>query len=174
MAKNVHWVGNLNGVSEPLVRRCLFQAGATQAIEKGQFLEFTGNTNAAFVPLDSDYDMSSAHDVAISKEKVEDGDRAGYYDVIIPRPGDLFECDLAAAGANAEGTDVYYDGDDSVTITAGTNIIGKIVGLEHYPPKMAHLASGDIGNPGVTIRSVSKCIICIEESNSYYARLQVA
>lgn len=173
MATNqVRWVRNLNGATEPLVMLALFQAGATQAIKRGELLEFTGATNTAFVPLDSDYDMSSAADVAIANEEIADGDRAGYYEVIVPRPGDVFEYDLAAAGATEVGTALYYSDSETVTVTAGTNIIGHAVGTEHYPDKQGHLSVDGSGDAGTTIRSTSKVRMSIEVSNSYYSRLQ--
>lgn len=155
MASNQQrWVRNLYGAKGPLIWLALFQAGATAAIKRGEILEFTGDTNTAFVPIDSDFAMNS--NVAIANEEIVSGDRAGYYEVIVPRPGDVFEFDLAAAGATAYGTALYFSSSEAVTITAGTNIIARSVGQEHYPLKQGHLTKDAAGDSGTTIRSVSK------------------
>lgn len=176
MASNhpARWVGNLNGATAPLVRRGLFQAGATKAIKVGELLELTADTNTRYTPMDSDYDMGAASNVAIAAEEIKSGDRAGMYHVIIPRDGDIFEFDLAAAGANAEGTALYWSDSETVTITAGTNIIGHVVGQEHYPDYQGHLSDDASMDRGETIRSVSTVRMTIELSNSRYALLQVA
>jgi len=172
MATNqMRWVGNLDGASEPRVMLGKFQAGATQAIKRGELLELTGDTNTAWVPLDSDFGMNS--NVAIANEEIKSGDRAGYYEIIVPRPGDIFEFDLAAAGNDGAGTAVYYSDSETVTVTAGSNVLGYIVGQEHYPDKQGHLTDDASGDAGTTIRSVSKARIAIKAACSYYSALVV-
>lgn len=174
MASNkLRWVGNLFGAKEPLIILGKFQAGATKAIKRGELLELTADTNSRFTPLDSDYDMSSG-DIAIANEEIKSGDRAGYYEVIVPRPGDVFEFELAAAGNPAIGTAVYYSSSEKVTTTAGTNILGNIVGQRHYPAKQGHLADDASPDMGETLRSTTYVEITIQESNSFYSRLQTA
>lgn len=172
MAK-VEWVGNLYGLQEPLVMLGKFQSGDDQAIEKGELLELTADTNTRFVPLDSDYDMSGG-DLAVSNEDIKAGDRAGYYEVIVPRPGDVFEIELAAASAIALATALYYSNSKKVTVTAGTNKIGHAVGQEHYPLKQGHLSDDAGPDRGETIKSTSYVRMTIEASNSYFSRLQQA
>jgi len=172
MATNTpRWVGNLNGATEPLIMLGKFQAGSTQAIKVGEILELTGVTNTCWVPIDSDFAMSA--NVAIANEEIKSGDLGGYYEIIVPRPGDLFEYDLAAAGNDAVGTAVYYSSSEAVTVTAGSNQLGTITGQAEYP-EQHHLATDGAGAPdaGTTIRSRSSAVITIKASASYYAALQ--
>lgn len=173
MASNhQRWVGNMYGHDRPLIMLGKFAAGASVPIKRGELLELTGNTNTEWVPMDSDYNMAA--NVAIANEEIKNGDLAGYYEIIVPRDGDMFEYDLAAAGSNAVGTAVYWSSSEAVTITAGSNIIGNIVGQEHYPQKQGHLSDDASTDSGTSIRSVSKAIITIQRSNSYLAALQTA
>lgn len=171
MAKNsLRWVGNLNGAKEPLIILGKFAAGASQAVKRGELLEFTGNSNTEWVPMDSDFAMNS--NVAIANEEIKSGDRAGYYEVIVPRPGDIFEFDLAASGATAYGTALYWSSSEVVTVSAGSNILGNAVGQEHYPQKQGHLSDESSGDAGTTIRSIAQVRMTIEEANSVYSLLQ--
>ena len=171
MATNHHvrWVGNLNGQTRPMIYRALFQAGATQAIKAGELLEFTGNSFAAFAPLDSDFDMSGG-DVAIANEEIKSGDRAGYYEVIVPRPGDVFEYELSAAAATTFGSELFFNSSEKVA-TSGTNVLGIAVGQEHYPQKQGHLADDAAGDAGTTVKSTTHIRMTICERNSYFSRL---
>lgn len=176
----VKYLGNLlhdpDGSKGPLLMLGKFQAGATQAISKGQILELTGDTNAAWVPLDSDFDMSAAAGsggkVCVSYVDIRSGDRAGYYPVIVPRPGDIFEADLAAAGATEVGTALYYSSATAVTVSAGSNIIGHAVGQDNYPKKQGHLSVDGSPDAGTTVRSQSRVKFCFQETNSYYSAFQ--
>ena len=170
MATNqVRWIGNFKGASEPLVRRELFQAGATQAIKRGELLEKTGNGNTAWVPIDSDFAMNG--NIAIANEEIKSGDRAGYYEVIVPRPSDIFEYDLAAASAVAVNTPLHFSSSEAVTVTAGGNILGWAVGLEHYPQKQGHLADDAAGDAGTTIQSTSQVRMTIDPLASLYSKI---
>ncbi len=164
------WIKNLNGASEPLYVPGAFQAGATQAIVSGQALELTGATNTRWVPIDSDFSMAA--NIAIACCDIKSGDLEGFYPMIVPRPGDVFEVDLAASGNSALGTAVYYSSATAVTVTAGTNILGHIAGWDHYPFPQ-NFASDDAGpDMGTTLSNHSKARITIEQSNSYYVALQ--
>lgn len=165
---NVRWIRNLDGAMEPLVRRALFQAGATQAIKRGEILELTGNSSTAFVPIDSDFAMNSH--IAIANEEIKSGDRAGYYEVIVPRPGDVFEYDLAAASAIALDTPLYFSSSEVVTVTAGGNILGRSVGLEHYPQKQGHLADDAAGDAGTTINSTAQVRMTFDAGASWWSK----
>jgi len=171
MATNkARWVRNLQGASEPLVMRGKFGAGATQAIKRGEILELTGNTNTEWVPVDSDFAMDS--NVAVANEEIKSGDRAGYYEIIVPREGDVFEFDIASAAATAVGAALYYS--DSETLAAsGTNIVGYAVGQEHYPDKQGHLADDASGDAGTTIRSISVVRMVFRAAVSYWSAFQV-
>ena len=169
MASNQsRFVRNINGDSEPLIMLGLFQAGSTQAIKRGELLEFTGDTNTAWVPMDSDYAMDS--NVAIANEEIKSGDLEGYYEIIVPRPGDVFEFDLATAAATAYGAAMYYSSSEELA-TSGTYIIGNSIGQTNYP-EQGHAADDASGDAGTTITSQSSVQIIIEASNSIYSLFQ--
>ncbi len=169
MAKNKNpFLYNLiTGDTKPLKMLGRFQAGATQAIKRGELLELSGSY---WIPLDADQSMAGV--IAVAAEEIKSGDRAGYYEIIVPRPGDVFEFDLAAAGANAIGTAVYFSTSQSVTITTGSNQLGTIVSQDHYPQRQGHLADDASGDQGTTIRSAAYAGITIKAAASYYAALQ--
>ena len=170
MATNhVRWVGSLNGHTEPLIMLGNFAAGSSQAIKRGELLEFTGNTNTEWVPLDSDF--AGAGNVAIANEEIKAGDRAGYYEIIVPRPGDVFEFALATAAAVAYGASLYYSSSEAVA-TSGSYALGTAVGQEHYPQKQGHLADDAAGDAGTTIRSTSYVRMTIVAAASLWAALQ--
>ena len=170
MATNhVRWVGNLFGAAEPLIMLGKFQAGATKAIKRGELLELTGDTNTAWVPMDSDYSMAA--NVAIANEEIKSGDRAGYYEIIVPRPGDIFEYEIATPAATAVGTALYWSSSEKVAAT-GTNQLGTAVGQEHYPQKQGHLADDASGDAGTTVKTCAYVRMTIKAAASYYAALQ--
>ena len=170
-SNNTRWVGNINGATEPYSYLALFQTGATQAIKRGEILEFSATTNTQFVPIDSDFDMSDGA-IAIAAEEVKSGDRAGYYRVHLPRPGDLWEFDLASASAITFGTPLYYSSSEAVTTTAGVNLLGHAAGQANYPLKQGHLADDASLDTTTTVKSTSTVIMTFSESNSYYSRIQ--
>ena len=159
---------NLGGATQPLVMLGLFQAGGTQAIEFGEILELTGDTNTAFVPIDSDF-LMYGH-IAIANQDIIDGDRAGYYEIMVPRPDDVFEFALATAGQTAVGQRLYYSSSEAVT-TTGTHILGNAVGQSHYPDRQGRLTKGATGNAGVTISSYAYVQMTFAQGASYYSRL---
>jgi len=167
MADNtLRWLDNLLGASEPLVMLGKFAAGASVPIKRGEILELTGNTNTEWVPLDSDF--SAAANIAIANEEIKSGDRAGYYQIIVPRPGDVFEFPLATASAIALGASLYYS--DSETLAAsGSNAIAYAAGQEHYPQKQGHLSDDAAGDAGTTVRSTSYVRCCFVQAASYLA-----
>ena len=154
----------ITGDTTPKLFRALFQAGSTQAIKRGEILEFTGNTNTAFVPWDSDGDITQG--VAIAAEEIKSGDRAGYYNVILARPGDVFEFALATASAVAFGAALYFSDSQTLT-TSGSHIMFYAVGDEHYP-KQTHTADDATGDAGTSIRTISyvRCVMAV--AYSYY------
>jgi len=169
MATNhVRWVGNINGATEPMTYKGLFQAGSTAAVKRGELLEFTGDSNTAWVPMDSDFEMDG--NVAVAAEEIKAGDRAGYYNVYIPRPGDLWEYPLASAAATEYGSALYYSSSEAVT-TSGTYVLGYAVGQEHYPDHQGHLADDAGGDAGSTVRSTSYIRMTIRPEASLYSKL---
>jgi hypothetical protein len=183
-SNNVRWVKSLAGehVTGPLVVPGNFAAGSSQAIKKGELLELTGNTNTEWVPLDSDFDMSAAAGsggkVAIAFEEIKSGDLAGFYKIVVPRPDDVFEFTLLSTDTQnpALGTAVYFEDSESVSTTAGTNILGNVAGFAHYPYPQGHTSDDASITKGTTRRNVAggKCQITIQESNSYYSALQTS
>lgn len=167
---NTRWVGNIDGAAEPFIYLGKFQAGSTQAVKMGEIIEFTGDTNTAWVPIDSDF--AGAGNVAIANEEIKSGDRAGYYEIIVPRPGDMFEYDLDTAAATAYGTALYYSSSEAVS-ASGSNQLATAVGQQHYPQKQEHLADGGIADMGSTIKSQSTVIMTFETAASLYAALVV-
>lgn len=174
MATNqVRWVKSLHGahITEPLIVPGKFQAGSTQAIKRGELLELTGDTNTAWVPMDSDFNMAA--NMAIAAREIKAGDPAGYYPIIVPRPGDVFEFALDAADDLPLGTAVYWSSSEAVTDTAGTNILGNVAGWTHYSqiyPQNDN-ESGAMAK-GTTIAMQARVHITIQPSNSFYAALQ--
>jgi hypothetical protein len=142
----------ISGSKEPLIVPGLFQAGATQAIKRGEILEFTGDTNSKWVPLDSDADITVG--VAVAAEEIKSGDRAGYYPIIVPRPGDVFEFALSASGDPVMGASLYYS-DSQTFAETGSNVMAFVAGWSHYPQYQGHLADDASGDRGTTLRYVT-------------------
>jgi hypothetical protein len=152
----------ITGSTEPYIKLGLFQAGATQAIKRGEILEFTGNTNAAFVPLDADEDITVG--IAVAAVEIKSGDRAGYYPIIVPRPGDVFEFDLATAAGTLKGASLYFS--DSQTFAAsGSHVMAFAEGDFHYP-EQGHASDDASGDAGTTVktRSIVHCTFKISRS----------
>lgn len=173
------WYDNMINRNDtgPLVIPALFQAGATQAITKGQMLERTADTNTRWVPLDSDFDMTTVTDggLVIAACDIASGDPAGYYPVWVPRPGDRWIFDKAATGADALGTALYFSSATALTITAGTNIIATISGYsEQYPSFQNRLSKGVVGDEGEALVSVADAVCSFRNAVSHFARLQRA
>jgi predicted RecA/RadA family phage recombinase len=158
-------------ITEPLIIPGSVQAGATQAIKRGELLELTGDTNTKWVPMDSDFAM--AENVAIAACEIKSGDPAGYYPIIAPRPGDVFEFALDAADDLALGTPVYYSSSEAVTDTAGTNIVGNVAGWTHYSAIYPqNFAESGAPAKGTTIGTQSRVHITIENTNSIFHAIQ--
>jgi hypothetical protein len=172
-AFQMSYVGNMlldpDGSKGPLVMRGLFGTGT--AIEKGELLELTGNGSTEWVPLDSNFAMAA--NVAIAWEDIASSDRDGYYKLCVPRPGDVFSFPLAADGATAVGTALYYSSSKAVTVTAGAgNILGNAAGQDHYPQFQGHLVKDAGPDMGTTIKSQSAVLMTIQPSNSYWSAFQ--
>jgi len=142
----------LTGATKPLIMPGLFAAGSTKAIKAGEIIERTNTSNTIWVPIDSDFLMVG--NIAVMGEEIKSGDRAGYYKVIVPRPFDVFEYALSAAGAPAIGAPLYFSASQVVAV-AGTYELGRVVGFDHYPRFQGHLADDASPDSGVTIRNTS-------------------
>lgn len=177
MATNNHrWLRNELGASKPFIMPGLFQAGATQAIFRGELLERTASTNTKWVPMDSDYDMTGTSDaVAVAGCQIKSGDLAGYYPIQIPRPGDVWKFDLLSTDTQnpTYATAVYWSDSETVTTTAGTNILGYTCGASHYPLMQGFASDGDPIDRGTTLRNVSggEIEVSIQHTNSLWSGL---
>lgn len=171
----MRWIKNLNDptIVGPLVYQGKFQAGATQAITAGQLLERTADTNSRWVPIDSDHDASAGAGLAIANEDILSGDLAGYYEIVVPRPGDVFEADLAAASALAAETALYYSSATALA-TSGSNILGYSVMGTNAPALQKHLSKAGLGDAGETFRSTNRVQFTFRAACSFYKTIQKA
>lgn len=158
------------GLSQPYLVKGLFQAGATQAIKRGEILERTAGGNTQWIPIDSDF--AAVGNIAVAWEEIKSGDRAGYYWIAVPRPGDVWRYTLQSATAVTLGDALYYSTTDSQTLhTSGTNVLARVVDEDHYPQKQGHLADEPSGDAGTTIRSTSYALVGFIAAASYYETL---
>ena len=164
----VRWVGNVHGATVPWVVLAKFLSGTTQAIKKGEILEYTADTNAAFTPIDSDYNMATSSDLAIANQDINAGDAAGYYEVILPREGDIFAYDLAAASGTAPGTALYFSSSEKLTVTAGTNIIAYTFDWRNFP-KQGHASLAE-PDAGTSLKSATKYYVTFRKAVSFANR----
>ena len=173
MAASSHWrwMRNVLGASEPYIIQGRFAAGASQAIKDGQLIELVSSD---WTPLAGDRDLSAGV-CAIAATKIESGDRAGYYPIIVPMPGDIFRFQLDASEGIAVGTALYPYGTvgEQVTNTSGTNILGAVVDDAHYP-EQGHLSVDGSPDAGTTLRVQAHVGMSIQASNSYYSQLFTA
>jgi hypothetical protein len=169
MAVNaIRWVRNDFHKGGPLRKKVRFAAGASVPVKRGEFCAISGGIAA---PLAADQAMAGT--IVISDVELISGSRAGFYSTIVPMPGDVFEIELAAAGTAALGTAVYYSTSQKVTVTAGSNILGHLVGDDHIPEQdRAPLNSGY--DAGVTPATVTRALMSVKGACSYNAALHVA
>lgn len=142
-----------------------FQAGATQAIKMGELLKLSGGN---WIPLAADESMSAV--IAVANEEIKDGDRAGFYEIIVPRPGDVFEFELAAASNPSIGASLYWSSSQKVAVS-GSNVLGSVIGQAHYPAHQGHLSEDSAPDAGVTIKNTSYVQMAFKASVSYWAAL---
>jgi len=165
MATNkVAWVRNLHGDTKPLIMLGKFETG--QAIKRGEIIELTADTNTSWVPMDSDFDAVA--NLAVANEEIKSGDRMGFYEIIVPRPGDVFEFAVEAGAAIAIGTAMTWSDSQTLT-TGGTYAVGYAVGQEHYPLKQGHVTDDAGPDRGETIRSISYVRMVFRLAASYFA-----
>lgn len=148
-----------------------FQAGASAEVDEGEFLEISGGN---FIPLATDKAMAAT--VAISLSEVASGDLAGYRLVHVPHPGDVFEGTLLSTDAQnpARGTALYISNSETLTTTAGTNIIGHVYGHDGFPRVQGRQSQDASLDAGTTVGNCAggKILFTIKESASYYNALQ--
>lgn len=164
---NARWIDNADGAPGPLRVAGKFQAGSSQVVKLGEMLELSGGN---FIPLDADQAMSAI--ITVADEEIKVGDLAGYYSMIVPRPGDRFSFPLATADNPALGAALYWSDSETVTTSTGSNILAYVTGYDHYP--MQGHASEDItSDKGTTLRNTSNIILSFIQSASYYAALYI-
>lgn len=169
MATNqARFVRNIYGAPGPYIVPGAFQAGATQAVKMGEILELTGDSSTKWVPWDSDYNADA--NIAIAAEEIKSGDRAGYYQIIVPRPGDVFTFELASASNPSLGASLYYSSSEKFT-TSGTYPVAAVCGWHHYPPLQTHLTAEPSTDMGTTIKSTSWVEVTFLQDVSYFDAL---
>lgn len=171
MANTSPYVGNIiSHDPHPLIVPGKFAAGSSQAVERGDILELTGSTNTEWVPIDSDF--AGDANIAVSAVEIQSGDLAGYYGIIVPRPGDVFEFEYASATNPSLGDSVYYSAAQKVA-SSGSNAIGYVCGWGHYPYPQGFKAINGAAAPdqGTTIKTISKVRIAFLPAVSYYEAL---
>jgi len=172
MATNqLRWIKNLLGAKEPLIMLGLFQSGTDQAIKRGEILERTDDGNTRWIPMDDDFAGNA--NVAIANEELKAGDRAGYYEIIVIRPGDVFEFDILTAGNAAVGAAMYWS-DSETLVASGSNILAYVADQDHYPLKQGHTADDASPDSGETLRTIPKVRVTFKEAVSALKVLQVA
>lgn len=163
----VPWLKNVLGDKQPLVMLGKFAAGSTTPVKRGEILALAANV---WAPLAADQVMDGT--IAIANEEIKAGDLAGYYEIIIPRPGDVFEYALAAGSALALDTELYYSDSQTLTVTAGTNVIARAADQTNYPLKQGHLSADAAGDNGTTLRSVKIAGVSFDSRVSYWSVIQ--
>lgn len=158
----------ITGSDVPLIKLGLFQAGSTATVAKGAIIEKTAATNTKWITIDADEDFTGTDDaIAVSACEIKSGDREGYYPIIVPRPGDVFEAPLATASAMAVGTALTYSSGTAVT-TGGTYPIGYACGQDNYPTEQGHLTDDASPDSGTTVKSTSYVQFTFKTAVSYY------
>ena len=141
-------------------------AGSSQTIKRGEICEIS---SSVWTPITGD-DAFTA-ELAVAFHEIKATSLAGYYPFIIPRPGDLFEFQLAAAAAAARGANLFYS-TSQVLATSGSNTFGDVVDHAGVPRQQGNNDVGDPADRGSTIASASFVLMTFKASTSYYAALQ--
>ena len=169
MANNVTYRGNLfNPSLKPLIMPGLFAAGSSVTVNQGDILELTGDSKKEWVGMNSVYDVGASSDwLAIAAEEVKATDLAGYYRIIVPRPGDIFEYKTDSQ-AYKIGDELQWKAVQEL-LKSSSNPIAKVVGYSNYPYPQNHLADGGVVDKGVAIRSFTSVLVVFKHSASFYS-----
>lgn len=166
MASNKNaWLRNDFGDTKPLIKLGYFAAGSTRTVCRGEIIYISTIT---WIPLASDTTMANI--IAVANEEIKSTDLAGYYQIIVPRPGDVFEFELATATACATGAALYYSTSQKLT-TSGSNIVAYVNGQAHYPQQQGHMSDGDPVDRGSTVNSASYVQCSIATGASWYGAI---
>lgn len=159
------WVKNVFGAPAPMKFPGKFQAGATAPVKIGEIIVLSSGN---WIPLSSDTSMSGT--IAISDCEIVSGDLAGFHNIIVPRPGDVFEFPLDAAATATATTALYYSTSQILTPTAGTNIIGYMQDEAAYPLQ-GFVRGGSLTDASTTVLSRGVIRMVFKASVSYFAAL---
>ena len=159
----IRFVKHLGGDNNPLIHYGRFQAGSTQAINRGDLLELSGGN---FIPLTSDKAMVGT--VAIAAADIKAGDAAGDYPIMVPRKLDVWEFPLDAADAPARGSTIAVESATTVQTTV-TNTLGTVWDHDGFPRPQKHLSSGGLIDSGTTTGNTNQVHFLILEAVSYLA-----
>lgn len=159
--KGAVWKFNTLGATKPYKRKILFGAGASQAVKRGEILDYATGTA---VPLASDKSMSGI--IAIADCEIKSGDLAGYHMAIIPQPGDIFEFKIATAAAPTPGSALYWS-DSQTLATSGSNILGY-VNDDSMVPEQGFQSVDPSPDATTTLATRGKVLCSIKASVSQY------
>lgn len=165
---NCEYMKSLTG-RDPYVKRLKFNSGTNQLVSPGQICVLSGGF---FTPLAADQAMSSV--VAVAIKRIVTADLAGFYEAIIPRPGDIFRVNLATASAILRGASLYMTDTSGTTqnmASSGSNVIGVVEDTAGYPIVQGNADVGDVVDRGTTIASVNWVLMTFKASVSYYGVL---
>lgn len=158
------WKYSLEGATEPLVLKGQVQAGATQAIKEGELCTFN-ETSGYWQPISAAADIKWV--LAFANEEISalTAPSARYSTFVIPRPGDVFEIELAAAASIEIGHNYEPTGTNTQTATldADGEAVFSSVGDSNYPPAAAY--------NGTTLLSASHGLFTMNPEFSYYKRI---
>jgi len=166
MANAYTYNKSLSGGREPLRVLVPFSAGSSATVERGAILELASGN---FIELDADQSMAGV--IAVADEEIKATSLAGYYPVIVPRPGDVFDYDLSAAANPSRGDSLYWVSATTLT-TSGSNILCKVFDHSGYPQQQGRADVGDVLDRGTTIRNTTRVSVMFLAAVSYYVALQ--
>ncbi len=166
MANRWSYNKSLTGGRQPMILTLPVAAGSSTTFGAGELCELD---TGLMVPLDADQSMAGI--LAISAQAWTASRSAGFASFLIPRPGDVFDVKLNAAGNPTRGADLYWV--SSVLVKeSGSNIIGNVVDHAGYPAKQGNPDVGDVADRGSTIRDTILVHATIRAAASYYAAIQ--
>lgn len=145
-----------------------FSAGASVPIERGDILLLAGGI---WGPIGST-DGSMAGVIAVAAEKLVTGSLAGRYPIWVPRPGDVWEYELAAASNPALGASLYPSADQAVA-TSGSNVLAYVVDHPGFTQQQGRADVGDVldRGSGATVTNVNRVLLSFRQAASYFAAL---
>ncbi len=123
------WLRNDGGDSKPMIVRLRVQAGSTQAIKRGEICIFNVTTANVAVPISG---TSEVTHLIVANEEQKADDVARYVEFIVPRPNDLFECEMSAARQVMLGETFCYSTSQKLAYST-SNVIFRSADDSNYP-----------------------------------------